>query len=254
MLESTFIHVPGIGPSVEQKLWKRGVHSWAHYLDALTKEEGKSLGLSWSVRALGDPVIEESVERLGRRDFKWFASALPAREHWRAWRPFSNRVAYVDIETNGGFGPQDLTVVGMYDGSRMRHFVKGDNLEEFPEAVSRAEILVSFFGTGFDLPFLRRAFRMEFPQLHIDLCPLLKRLGYQGGLKRVEAALGLERSVDTTGLDGMDAVRLWRQYQMYGSEKSLQTLLDYNAEDVVNMERLLEIAIDRMEHGLLRMR
>jgi uncharacterized protein YprB with RNaseH-like and TPR domain len=136
----------------------------------------------------------------------------------------------------------------------MHHFVKGDNLEEFPEAVSRSEILVTFFGTGFDLPFLRRAFRMEFPQLHIDLCPLLKRLGYQGGLKRVEAALGLERSADTTGLDGMDAVRLWRQYQTYGSEKSLQTLLDYNAEDVVNMERLLEIAVDRMEHGLLRAR
>jgi uncharacterized protein YprB with RNaseH-like and TPR domain len=241
VIESTFLHCPGVGTLTEKRLWQAGVADWNAYLERdgplpfLTK---RSLGMR--------DFVEESVLRLERRDSDWFASVLPQGEHWRLYPAFSRRIAYLDIETTGGLGPNDLTMVGLYDGLRVRQFVKGDNLAEFPEAIQGAELIVSFFGTGFDLPFLRRSFGIEFAQPHIDLCYALQRLGYKGGLKSIERDFGLRRSEETRGLDGWDAVRLWNEYRS-GREASLQTLLAYNAEDVANLEVLLEAAYPRLE-------
>ncbi|HXG24758.1 MAG TPA: ribonuclease H-like domain-containing protein [Chthonomonadales bacterium] len=236
VLESTYIHCPGVGEKTERRIWEAGARTWSDFVAM-----GARMRISGLQRAVLEPLICESIERLAGQDYRWFSRVLPQREHWRAFPAFRHRIAYLDIETTGGYGPHDLTVVGLYDGYRMRHFVRGDNLAEFPEAIKRAAIIVTFFGTGFDLPFLRRAFRMDFPQLHIDLCFLFKRLGYSGGLKYVERQLGLTRSEETRGLAGWDAVRLWAAYR-HGSEKALETLLAYNAEDVLNMETLMEMA------------
>jgi uncharacterized protein YprB with RNaseH-like and TPR domain len=236
MLESTFIHCQGIGAKTEQKLWSVGARTWQDYAERV-----ESLRLSALQRSRLDSTIQESLRRLAAGDFAWFAEMLPQREHWRALPVFRDRIAYLDIETNGGMSPSDLTLVGMYDGVEMRQFVRGVNLADFPEAMQDRALIVTFFGTGFDLPFLRRAYNMDFAQLHIDLCFLLKRLGYSGGLKQVEREFGIGRSEETDGLSGWDAVRLWREWRR-GSRSSLETLLAYNREDVLNMETLLETA------------
>jgi uncharacterized protein len=133
-------------------------------------------------------------------------------------------------------------VVGVYDGRELRQYVRGVNLHRFPDEMEECRLLVTFFGSGFDLPVLRRAFpETRFDVLHIDLCHSLKRLGYSGGLKRVETELGIARSEQTAGLSGWDAVRLWEEYRR-GSGRSLARLLAYNEEDVVNLERLMQIA------------
>jgi uncharacterized protein YprB with RNaseH-like and TPR domain len=75
---------------------------------------------------------------------------------------------------------------------------------------------------------------------------LLRRLGYKGGLKNVEAQLGIERLPETQGLDGRDAIRLWWQWRDYGSERALELLLSYNREDVVNLLPLLEFAYRKL--------
>src|SRR5262249_26831735 len=140
----------------------------------------------------------------------------------------------------------------IYDGWRLRQYVRGQNLEQFPEALEDAAMIVTFFGTGFDLPFLRRAFpQMPIPQMHVDLCFLLKRLGYRGGLKRIEQQFGIQRSAQTTGLSGWDAVRLWREYRYQKRQGSLDTLLAYNAEDVRNMADLLAEGYRKMARKLL---
>jgi uncharacterized protein YprB with RNaseH-like and TPR domain len=69
----------------------------------------------------------------------------------------------------------------------------------------------------------------------------MRQIGYRGGLKAIERAMGIERSGETKGLTGRDAVRLWAQY-MRGSDSALDTLLAYNREDVVNLEKLMEHA------------
>ncbi len=111
---------------------------------------------------------------------------------------------------------------------------------------------VTFFGCGFDVPFLKRRFpvleNVFADRLHIDLCPLLKTIGYSGGLKSIERQLKINRTPETEGLSGLDAVRLWRSYTRGGdsSEDALRLLHLYNKEDVVNMKALLEFALPRL--------
>ncbi len=246
LLECTYIHAQGIGRVTEKRLWDTGIRTWQDYL-----ADQKNLPLSSPQRALLTPIVEESIERLAAEDFAWFRERLPAGEHWRAVPSFGHRLAFLDIETNGGMRPTDLTVVGVYDGCNLKQYVKGQNLEQFPESLDEAAIIVTFFGTGFDIPFIRRAYpRLPLPQMHVDLCFVLKRLGFKGGLKSIEQQLGIERQNATRGLSGWDAVRLWREYRA-GHEKSLEILLAYNADDVRNMSDLLAEAYRRMSHHVL---
>ena len=220
LLESTFIHSSGVGRGTEQKLWEAGAWSWDYFLAG----PGKKWPLSPGRRALLTETVEESIERLEAEDYAWFAELLPASEHWRAIPSFGHRMAFVDIETNGGMAPEDLTVIGVFDGRKMTHFVKGQNLDQFPASLDEAAIIVTFFGTGFDMPFLRRAFpNLAMPQFHVDLCFMLKRLGYRGGLKNIEYQMGIRRSNATIGLSGLDAVRLWQEYRR-GRSRSLELL------------------------------
>jgi uncharacterized protein YprB with RNaseH-like and TPR domain len=69
----------------------------------------------------------------------------------------------------------------------------------------------------------------------------LRRLGLSGGLKSIERQVGIQRSRETAGLSGWDAVRLWREWRR-GSEEAREVLLRYNAEDVVNMVPLADLA------------
>ena len=249
LLEATFIHAQSIGRTTEQKLWQAGARNWDAYLARPDNE----WPLTRAQRALLTPAIVESQGRLAAEDYAWFAERLPQSEHWRSVASFGHRLAFVDIETNGGMNPDDLTVVGIYDGWKLRQFVKGQNLDQVPEALEDAAVLVTFFGTGFDIPFLRRAFpdsRLFSEKLHVDLCFLLKKLGYRGGLKSIEQQMGIVRSNATTGLSGWDAVRLWQEYRR-GKERSLEILLAYNAEDVRNMSDLLAEGYRRMARQVL---
>ena len=58
----------------------------------------------------------------------------------------------------------------------------------------------------------------------------------KGGLKVVERKLGIERQLK--GVDGYVAVQLWSDYVNNGNFVSLQTLLAYNGQHVVNLRVL----------------
>ena len=196
--------------------------------------------------------VEDSLAALGAGRADYFARNLPAREHWRAVSQFP-KIGYLDIETNGGMSADSITLIGLYDGDETHFYVKGENLAQFAYEAQDYDGFVTFFGTGFDLPFLKRRFpvleSVFADRFHVDLCPLLKRLGQTGGLKRIEQRLGIARIPETDGLSGMDAVRLWRAYRRGGrdAEEARRLLLLYNKEDVVNMETLLHYALPRLE-------
>jgi uncharacterized protein YprB with RNaseH-like and TPR domain len=84
-------------------------------------------------------------------------------------------------------------------------------------------------------------------QLHIDLCPALRRLGYKGGLKRIEEILGIQRPPEVEGLGGFDAVRLWREYRRRRDPRALDLLLAYNRADIENLSLLLAFAYGRLK-------
>ena len=243
MLGNSFVHVPGVGPKTEQRIWGRGVSTWRDFLN-----DPAAAGLSKAATEKIARAAEQSLERLGAKDHGFFARSLARREHWRAYPEFSDRIAYLDIETTSLEGT-DVTIIGLYDGRDVRVYRKGKDLEEFRQDIAQFGLIVTFFGTCFDLPFLCRRFPdLCFDHLHIDLCHTLRRLDLTGGLKRIERQLGVVRSPETEGLDGWDAVRLWREWER-GSQEALDLLIAYNKEDVLNMETLLKHAYPRLREA-----
>ena len=241
MLSSSFIHIRGIGPITEQRIWAQGLRDWDAFL-----ANPAMAGLSARRTVSLVESVALSREHLRRENHRFFSEVLTPREHWRAFPEFAHRIAYLDIETTGTAEQDAITLVGLYDGTRSRLYVKGEDLQDLAQDIGEFGLLVTFFGSSFDLPFLRRRFpHVRFDQLHIDLCPAFHRLGYKGGLKRVEQQLGLSRSPETQGLDGWDAVRLWREWQR-GSHEALALLKRYNTEDIVHLETLLEFAYPRL--------
>lgn len=241
MLVNSFCHVPGLGAHTERALWRDGCRSWNTFLDNPGRYSAGSVGHD-DVRAH----LTRSVKALEERNHQFFGGYLGNRESWRAWPEFSDKVCYLDIETDGGQGGDSITTVGIYDGTDFTCLVKGQNLADFPDVFSQYGMVVTFFGGGFDIPMLKRAFPyVPFDQIHLDLCPALKRVGYRGGLKKIEKQLGISRGEDTDGLSGLDAIRLWNEY-LRGRESSLQTLIEYNRDDVVNLQTLAAIAYGKL--------
>ena len=124
MLERTFIHIPGIGPKTEQTLWRRGIHRWRDFLD---RQEAV-------FSPAKDQIIAGELEAslAHRNDIGFFNERLPPAEMWRLFDAFRHRAVYLDIETSGyDQWSNDITVIGLFDGAKVRTFVNGKNLEAF---------------------------------------------------------------------------------------------------------------------------
>jgi uncharacterized protein YprB with RNaseH-like and TPR domain len=236
MLKRTFQHIHGIGEKTERRIWAEGITSWEEFLDSSTRAY-----LPHWQRELACTELEHSFRALERQDAQYFTEGLSASLHWRLYPEFGQRVAYLDIETTGtALGTSHLTVIGLYDGTQSRTYVRGDNLERFIKEVEAFTLLVTYNGKLFDIPFIRNELGISLPQAHIDLRYPLAALGYKGGLKKIERCLGLEREGPVALLDGWCAVFLWQYYQQ-GEEEALETLLRYNLEDVIHLPALLAL-------------
>ncbi len=245
MLKRTFLHLPGVGGRTEAHFWRQGLLCWE---DLLAAARVRGLSRERLVRLRGG--IQESLAHVEHPPY--FASRLPVSEHWRLFRHFRPRAAYLDIETTGQiWGAMEVTVVGLYDGVCFRQFVQGHNLREFPQALAPYDLLITYNGTQFDLPVLRAYFPdLSLPPVHVDLRFLLARLGFRGGLKGIEPRFGIHRPPEVEGMDGYAAVLLWDRYQR-GDQTALDLLLQYNREDVVNLETLMEGAFKLWQERIL---
>jgi len=243
MLTSTFIHLPRVGEKTERRWWKMGINSWRNWL--------KAYDMGWfakfQLRSKWRKLIERSIAELENGNASFFAELLPRQEYWRCYREFKGRTVFLDIETTGRSPWDYITVVGIYDGHRYTPFVHNHNLNKCIEALHDKAIIVTFYGSAFDLPFLRRSFpNIYFPPIHIDLCYLLKRLGYKGDLKAIERQLGIRRDKEIVGLSVMDAVQLWMRYKHGNDVNALRLLIKYNRADVVNLKPLMDFAYHEM--------
>jgi uncharacterized protein len=152
--------------------------------------------------------------------------------------------AYLDIETtsllNGG---GIITVIGIYVSDEAEERViqlidekiTEDNLLKALEGV---EIIYTYNGTGFDLPFIKDCIGIDLADHfeHKDLMFSCWSNNLYGGLKKVEKILGIGRK--TEGIDGRKAVELWKRYKNYEDTDALATLLEYNKEDVINLRTI----------------
>ncbi len=235
MLRHTFIHAQGVGPSTERKLWTAGIRTWEDFLSRQRENRLPSKSLHRLT-----PLVEESLAAVRRRDVGYFGGRLKAGDQWRIYREFAALAAFVDIETTGLSADFDqITVIGLLAGGTFRAFVQGQDLDQFPAAVSEFPLAITFNGAQFDLPFLRKKFPGYGPLAHIDLRYPLSKLGHKGGLKQIERDLGIARPEHLREVDGYEAVRLWASHRR-GNAGALERLVEYCQHDVVNMKPLVE--------------
>lgn len=237
MLQHTFLHLPGLGPATERRLWAAGIRTWDDFLDAPQLPVPPAKAASWR------QALEESKERLAAGDADYFGERLPPAEAWRLFFDFQDSLACVDIETDGT-AANEITAVAFYDGRQtVRTYANGRNLEQFTTDILESKVLVTFNGRCFDAPVLTSHLGAVLPKAHIDVRNVLTGLGIKGGLKKCEERYGVSRG-DLTGADGYLAVVLWREYQRRGDPAIMETLLAYNAADVLALPVLLVHAIN----------
>ena len=250
MIRHSFIFLSGIGEGRERRLWESGILSWEDFLE----RERINIIPERRKRIL-DMEIKEAELNLELRIPHFFAYRMPRREHWRLYEEFRHSACFLDIETTG-LSPAggEVTLVGVYDGREYKGFIRGINLNEevLERELKRYSLLVTFYGSCFDVPFLKACFpSISFKKPHFDLCFASRRLGLRGGLKRIEEMLGLEREDDVKGMDGLKAVRLWKRWERYGDREALETLVKYNRTDVVNLKPLAEYVYNGLRDRLL---
>ncbi len=235
MLQNTFLHVPGIGPKTERILWKSGLLTWDDVLDGIEK----SVLPPTRAKRLAH-VLPSSKDALRRRDVRFFTRLLPRAYWWRLLPEFLDQTAFLDIETTGLSKYYDqITLIGLFDGTRPRFFLRGANLDDIRKAIRNVGILVTFNGSLFDLPFMKAKLQpLKFPPAHLDLRFLLRRIGLNGGLKQIERQVGIHRDPEVADFDGYDMTILWRRY-CRGDEEALKMLVKYNMEDTTNLQLLL---------------
>ena len=235
MLRNTFRHIPGIGAITEEKIWDSGILSWDSfrppYTDTLPEEKIRSIGR----------YLKESEKYLSENNPAYFSGLIPSGLQWRMFPEFRDLAVYLDIETTGLGYYDSITTIALFDGRSISWYVNGQNLDDFVKDIFKYRLIISYNGKSFDIPFIERFFSIKLDHAHIDLRFVLSSLGYKGGLKACEIALGIDRG-DIKGIDGFFAVLLWNDYLKNKNQKALETLLAYNIEDVVNLEKLMTIA------------
>ncbi len=161
--------------------------------------------------------------------------------------PFTE--AYIDIETTGlTFGGSEITVVGIY--------LWNENGDDFVQLVGReicarailealkdVDIIYTYNGSRFDLPFIKSQCGIDLPELflHRDLMFDCWRKNLKGGLKSVEKQLGVPRKLPD--MNGWEAVKLWWKYVDSFDLEALDKLCAYNKEDVVNLKIIRDMLL-----------
>ncbi|NKB82561.1 MAG: exonuclease [Nitrospirales bacterium] len=238
MLQSTFVFLKGNGESTERCLWEAGIRNWHDFLASSSLP-----GIATARKNLYDEYMYHLLAEYQQGNFRFFARCLKPRDHWRLFDTFRTRTVFLDIETTGepaGIGY--VTLVGLYANGQTTTLIRNETLtaDRLESELSRYDLIVTFFGTSFDVPYLRTTFpTLRIDHAHFDLCFAARRLGLRGGLKHIEQELGLARSANIQGLDGWDAVRLWRAWEN-GQTEAKALLCDYNEADVRNLEPLAE--------------
>lgn len=240
-IENSFIPVRGVGETTERRLWHDGITHWDDFTpDVVGRQTGENI----------DAFIDEARTHLDAGDATFFDGAFPSGERWRLYENFRDGACFFDIETTGlDHDRNRVTTVSFHCAGDTTTLVAGDDLtrETVQAQFDAADLLVSFNGKRFDVPFLETSFGMDVEVPHLDLMYTCRKLGLSGGLKPIEREVGIER--DRPDISGRDAVRLWREHEA-GRDGSLETLVSYNREDAVNLRTLADEVTGRLHDDL----
>jgi predicted nuclease with RNAse H fold/dephospho-CoA kinase len=220
------------------------------------KAEGRGATDHMALAALADqpPLPLSNVVSIRPAGSARVRAIAPVRRSARAIEPKilssicdPRRVMFLDIETTGLSRYYDeITLVGWLLNGVYQVYIAGDDPALLLSSLQDAAALVTFNGTLFDLPFLRKSFpRIYLPEVHADLRFLARRTGLTGGQKAIEKELGIQEREGIESLDGAQAVLLWHRY-LRGDTCALHQLIAYNRADVVSMQFILDHVVDQL--------
>ncbi len=153
------------------------------------------------------------------------------------------RAAFFDIETAT---EGEITIVACLQGSRLATFVRGENLDDFLDFLDGVPLLVSYNGQQFDVPQVLAQFHLpELPCEHLDLRKVCRAHALTGGLKSIEKKLGIRRPDDVLGLDGEDAMWMWRAWDRQKNAVSRMRLARYCGADVIGLRDIAAHLLDQ---------
>ncbi len=240
MIENSFVQLPGIGYETERRFWSSGVRTWDD-LEAGIENLFSAKRAHTIARALQEC---RSAHQAG--ELLYFQERLKSSDMWRLLpgflaAGFADDIAYLDIETTGlGFPPEcaSTTIAVLFRGKLELEHVHERKRMLMKELEREARMFITFNGSSFDLPFLRREFHVRLCQPHIDLRYWMANLGKRGGLKPIQKTFPEIPQREFMDIDGFDAVRLWNLHRQ-AVPNALETLLTYNAEDTLVLEHLI---------------
>jgi uncharacterized protein YprB with RNaseH-like and TPR domain/predicted nuclease with RNAse H fold/dephospho-CoA kinase len=240
MLLNTFRHIKGIGKKSELSLWAKGITDWEKYL------ETNNTQLQLFAKSNKDPILS-SIKAYKKGDIAFFAGILPSSEYYRIALTYPQETLFLDIETTGlSIYYDHLTLVGWSLGRYYGVYFRGQETGGLLDVLNSAKAIVTFNGSLFDLPFLRKTFPdFYLPPIHIDLRFLARRVGLTGGQKNIEPQIGFRRPELVREMEGESAPILWYKYRR-GDSEALKQLIIYNHADIEGMKWILDYAIDQL--------
>ena len=234
MLERSFVLLNGIGRQGERSLWQQSILSWIDFLNVKRIPR-----ISPKRKAYFDRQLLKARYALREDDASFIASCLPRSEHWRLYQHFRDDAVFLDIETGR---PGRVMLIGMYDGFATKTMLRGDKIT-LQKELSKYKILVTFNGSGFDVPVLERYFNIKISLPHIDLFHVCRKIELTGGLKAIEKELGIARPKILQHVNGQQAAELWRCFMATGDQDFLDMLIAYNEEDCANLKTIADMVI-----------
>ncbi len=244
MIRESFVFLEKCSTRRELSFWKQGIKDWQEFLG---KE--KIIGIAVAKKEFYNRKIREAQQALSVDNATYFVGKLPGKEMWRLYPHFKEDCCFLDIETDS-YGK--VVLVGISNYYNTNTFVRGFNLEKnlLEKELGKYKIIITFNGSSFDLPKLKKQLQLEVGMPHIDLKPLCVNLGLKGGLKEVERILNLKRPAHLYG----NPVELWKAFHASGDKEYLELLIDYNKEDIENLKGVMNHVYRKLKEKFLYQR
>jgi uncharacterized protein YprB with RNaseH-like and TPR domain len=226
MIDRCFTFLPGIGTHTQQSLEEQGISTWQDFLN-----EDRIFGISSFRKKYCNRQLKKAQIALRQRDATFF---YKLKETWRLYEYFKDDCLFLDIEAGE---QKHIIILGVSNGEYCKTFVRGFNLDTklLAQLVKGTKLLVTFNGSSFDLPIMKRKLGILFSEIpHIDLRHLRASVGLKGGLKEIEKELGITRS------EVVQIIPVWNQWYRTRKPELLQKLITYNTEDTIHLKEIVE--------------
>jgi hypothetical protein len=247
MIKNTFQHLERVSNNKEISLWGQGITDWQSFL-----ETEKIKGISNRKKPYFDRQIIKARSALYNQESSFFVDKLVSTETWRLYGFFKDEAVFLDIEAEGTGKNADVTVIGLYDGLNTKTMIKGVNMDYnvLRNELKKYKIIITFNGSSFDIPFIKKRYDILPNVPHIDLRHCCARLGFKGGLKQIEKEFDIKRSKIIDNFYGGDPLTLWKMYRASGDRYYLDLLIEYNEQDTISLKKIMDFCYKHLSREL----